>query len=555
MKQLPVILLLGFGLCVSLQAQPRSIDAGVRGAMDALSVDSLWRHAARLADDAFEGRGTGERGGRLAARYLAEELRRIGAVPLDADSSYMQQVPMHGSRPLPRSRLLLAHPEQGEVLLGLGTDYLLYKGGAQTFIPRPLRMVFVGYGIVAPEYDYNDYQNVDVADAIVVFLSGEPESEDPDYFLGRRNTIYSIPEMKQRIAFSRGARGSVMLPLPRSDGAYSWEDWQRIFAFEDVSLPIMVPSHLSALMRLETAATLFDGSGYSLDDVLEMDALHRIRSFPLRTQLSFTGVFDERDFLAPNIVGLLPGSDPMLRDSYLLLSAHYDHLGVGPVVHGDSIYNGFVDNALGTAAVLELARVFSDPGHRPKRSIVLLLTTAEEKGLVGSQYYSAQPMVPLHKTIANVNIDGLAIIDTFDDVVGVGGEYSTLQRHLERIASELGMTVSALPEEVDIMEAFASSDQSAFALAGIPSILLMEGRKYRNLGPEEGFRRFLEWGRTRYHSPFDDTAQPVDRDALLQHLGILAAYVAGVANTFEPPQWIRGSKYINARLQSLAEER
>jgi hypothetical protein len=522
--------------------------------MNALSTDSLWRHAAILASDGFEGRGTGEPGGARAADYLVQEFRRLGVLPLGAQGDYRQYVPLHGSRPLPESKLVVYHSGRRDTLR-LSSDYLLYKTGAQTFTPKPLRMVFVGYGIVAPEFDYNDYQNVDVTDAIVLFLSGEPESEDPDYFAGRRNTVYSIPEMKQRIAFSRGARGSVIIPQPRVDGAYQWEDWQKIFAFEDVTLPISVPSHLSALMRTECAARLFDESGYTLDDVLRMDAQHRIRSFPLKAQLSFTGVFEERDFVSPNIIGVLPGSDPMLRDSYLLLSAHYDHLGIGPVLEGDSIYNGLVDNALGTAAVLELARVFSDPVHRPKRSLVLLLTTAEEKGLIGSQFYCSQPLVPLHKTIANVNIDGLAIVDTFDDIVGVGGEFSTLQTQLERLATGLGMTISELPEQIDIMEAFSSSDQSAFALAGIPSILLMEGRIYRNLGSEEGFRRFIEWGETRYHTPFDDNGQPVNHEALEQHVRVISAYVQRLANTYEPPQWIGGSKYINARLQSMAEER
>lgn len=553
MKNLSRILILAVYSVLSASAQQQEHGLAL-SVMDALSTDSLWRHATILASNEFEGRGTGEPGGARAAEYLVQEFRRLGVSPLGAQGDYRQYVPLHGSRPLPESELIVYHSGKPDTLR-LSSDYLLYKSGAQTFTPKPLRLVFVGYGILAPEFDYNDYQNVDVTDAIVVFLSGEPESEDPDYFAGGKNTVYSIPEMKQRIAFSRGARGSVMLPLPRVDGANKWEDWQEIFAFEDVILPISVPSHLSVLMRIESAAQLFDEAGYSLDDVLIMDAQHRIRSFPLRTKLSFTGVFEERDFVSPNIIGVIPGSDPMLRASYLLLSAHYDHLGIGPVLEGDSIYNGLVDNALGTAAVLELARVFSDSVHRPKRSLVLLLTTAEEKGLIGSQFYCSQPLVPLHKTIANINIDGLAIVDTFDDIVGVGGEFSTLQTQLERLATGLDLTVSGLPEQIDIVEAFSSSDQSAFALAGIPSILLMEGHKYRNLGSDEGLRRFIEWGRTRYHSPFDDSAQPVNREALLQHVRVIAAYVQSVANTYEPPQWLSGSKYINARLQSMAEER
>jgi hypothetical protein len=462
--------------------------------------------------------------------------------------------PVHGGMPLKDSRLLLHTPE-GEEELRLWDDYLLYKTGAQTFIPRPVRMVFVGYGIIAPEYDYNDYQNIDVTDAIVVYLSGEPFSDDKEYFEGRGSTIYSIPEMKQRIAFSRGARGSIMLPLPRVDRGYTWSDWKRIFSFEDVTLPITVPSHLSALMPLDRAARLFDGAGYSLAEVLEMDERNRIRSFPLQMRLSFAGNFHERDFLTANVLGMLPGSDPLLQDSWVIVSAHYDHLGIGPRMQGDSIYNGFVDNALGCAALLEFARVFSRDAWRPKRSILFLFTAAEEKGLLGARYYCAHPVVPLYKTIANLNVDGLAMLDEFNDIIGVGSEYSTLRMHLQRLAGELGLDVSSLPPDFTMLEAFAASDQISFAQAGIPSILVMEGSAYRRLGRGEGYRRFLAWGRERYHTPFDDAGQPVHRAALLQHTRILTAYLAGLANTYEPPQWLRGSRYINARLQSLAEER
>lgn len=522
--------------------------------VDAVEVDSLWRHAAALAGDAFEGRGTGTPGGMRAARYIAAELARLGLRPLGADAGFLLPVPMHASRPGNASQLIV-HRGASLDTLQLGEDYLLAKTGAQTLVPKPVRMVFVGYGIVAPEHDYNDYQNIDVTDAVVVYLSGEPDSDDDRYFSGRRSTLHSNPEMKQRIAFTRGARGSIMLLHPRDEQSRMWHEWRRDYAFTDVSLPISVPSHLSIVLRFDCAAPLFEDSGIVLDDVVRMDAEHRIRSLPLRAQVSFSGVFDEREFTAPNVVGMLPGTDPLLEDSYLLLSAHYDHLGIGPTVRGDSIYNGLVDNALGTAAVIELARVFSHPVFRPRRSLVFLLTTGEEYGLLGSRFYCAQPPVPLFRTIANVNVDGLAVTDTFDDIVGIGSEYSSLRQHLEQTASDLDLTVSDLPDDVTLLEAFSASDQSAFALAGIPSLLLMEGRAYRNLGPEEGFRRFVEWGSTRYHTPFDDVGQPVNREAIAQHARIIAAFVSRVANTFEEPQWTSGSHFINARLQSLAEER
>lgn len=554
MRRLFFILLFLLTGAAVIQAQQRLVTADVRAAMEQVSADSLLRHARALAHDSLAGRGTGSPGERKAAEYIASELARAGIRPAGDDSTWFQQFPLHGSIPLPESRLSIVSEGMAHEL-ELWEDYVLYKTGAQTFLPRPLRLVFVGYGIIAPEFDYNDYFNVDVEDAIVVFLSGEPRSEDPDYFNGGRHTIHSIPEMKQRVALSRGARGSITIPLPRDDQGFVWKDWRRIFSFEDVRLPITVPGHLSVLLRRERCDLLFAGSGRSLPDVLRMDSTNTIRSFPLQSRASFAGVFRQRDFLSANVVGMLEGADPLLKDSYVVLTAHYDHLGRGPAVDGDSIYNGFVDNALGTAAVLELARVLTETGVLLRRSIVFLLVTGEEKGLLGSQYYCRNPVVPLHRTTANLNIDGLAIIDTFDDVVGVGSEFSTLQTHLLRIADELGLTVSELPPEVDIQEAFSSSDQIAFAQVGIPSILIMEGRQYRNLPDDEGIREFIEWGKKHYHRPSDDARQPVDSQAVRQHAAVLLAYLSGLANTYEPPQWITGARYINARLQSLAEER
>ncbi|MBE0645775.1 MAG: M28 family peptidase [Bacteroidetes bacterium] len=547
---LPLLLLPLFGTAAQ---QPLLTDA-VRGAMERVSVERLWHHASVLASDDFEGRGTGSQGERTAAAYISAAMQASGLEPLGDDGGYAQYVPLHGSTPLPDSRLTLVTPT-GKRELSLGQDYLLYKTGAQTFIPQPLPLIFVGYGIVAPEYDYNDYQHLDVRDAIVVFLSGEPESDDPRYFEGSQRSIYAIPEMKQRIAFTRGARGSIMIPLPRLGTGYDWEDWQRMFASEDVTLPINVPSNLSVMLRLELAAMLFDGASSSLDDVLRMNANQSMRSFPLDVSMSFSGSFRDRDFLSANIIGLLRGSDPLLQDSYVLCTAHYDHLGIGLPVEGDSIYNGLVDNALGTAAAMELAHVLADSALRPKRSIVFVFLAAEEKGLLGSLYYTSHPAVPLYRTTACLNIDGLAIIDRFHDIVGIGTEYSTLSNLLERLAGELGLRVSEVPPDFSLLDAFASSDQLAFAQAGVPSLLVMEGNDYANVPDQLGYNRFLEWGRTRYHTPFDDTLQPVDRDALTEHAQVLCAVLASLANTYEPPQWIQGSRYINARLQSQAEER
>jgi hypothetical protein len=519
---------------------------------DSISVHNLQNHIAFLGSDALEGRGTGTRGGEAAAKYLANEFARLKLIPIGDDSSYFQNIPMHGSRPLPNS-LLAISGEGREHSLELGRDYVLYNSGAHTFVPRPVPLVFVGYGIVAPEFDYNDYQALDVEGKIVVFLSGEPVSSDANYFDGSRPTVYSIPEVKQRLAVSRGARGSITIPNPREEGERNWQYWLQQFAFEDVTLLYGVTTNPSILMTPEAAQKLFDGAPMSLEQVLATDAAGSIHSFSLKMAASFRGHFQQRDFLAANVVGMVRGSDTLLGDSYMIVSAHYDHLGIGPAINADSIYNGAFDNAVGVAAVLEIARLCAaDP---PKRSMVFLLTTGEEKGFLGAAYYADHPGVPLYKTVANVNVDGLAMFDTFKDVVGVGEGLSTLGDDLRQLTAGLGLHVSPIPPEFVNTESFGRSDQVVFAKAGIPAILLMEGGDYVHTAQEHGLQRMIDWGASIYHSPFDDLQQPMNFEAAKQHAGILLGFCQRLANSSSPPEWKSGAPFINARLRSIAEKR
>jgi len=514
------------------------------------SKEMLQRHLQFLGSDLFEGRGTGEMGGNLAARYLALEFDKMKLLPPGNNSSYYQYVPMHGSTTLPESKLVITG-EHDTTALAIGANYLLYKGGEQTFIPAPVQLVFAGYGIVAPEYDYNDYQSVDVEGKIVVVLEGEPNSDDPAYFDGERPTVYSYPESKQRIAISRGARGCIIIPSMYTN----WEVQKKNFAFEDVTLAYSVTGNLSILMNPASAEKLFAGSQYSYEEVFRMHLQNRIISFPLKTQLTFKGEFKERDFVSPNIAGMIEGSDPELKDSYIIISAHYDHLGIGPAVKGDSIYNGVFDNAAGTAALLEIARAFSALPVPPKRSILFLLLTGEEKGLLGSTYYTENPLVPLYKTAADINIDGIALFDRFKSIIGVGAEYSTLNEFLIKTASANNAGISEIPPQFQNYESFSKSDQAAFASAGIPSILVSEGIDYENISKEEGLKQFINYSENIYHSPFDDLNQPMNMDAALQHIKIIYDLCIMLSQSDKAPEWYPGSPFINARLRSQAEKK
>ena len=334
-----------------------------------------------------------------------------------------------------------------------------------------------------------------------------------------------------------------------------WNYWARQFLFEDIKLMYGISDNLNVLLHHFRAPMLFQGAPFAFDDVLRFDSTGTMRSFPLQLRARFRGDFKERDFVAQNVIGLLEGSDPLLRDEYVVVSAHYDHLGVGMPIAGDSIYNGVVDNAVGVGAVLELARVFKTVSPSPKRSIVFLLLTGEEKGLLGSKFYCDHPIVPLHKTIAAVNVDGLAILDEFNSVTGVGSELSTLGRLMDEVAGRQNLVVAEKPEIFNIRDPLLSSDQLSFAQAGIPSILIMEGLDYKYLSRTQGLAQFINWGAEIYHSPFDDLGQPINMAAVEQHAQVVMAFVHAVSNTFIVPQWLPGSVFVNARLQTIAEKR
>ncbi len=519
-----------------------------RDIFNLFSKTELEKHLSVLGHDSLKGRGTGSEGEMKTAVYLKWELERIGI------KSFYQSIPMLGSIPMEDSRLILYKNEK-PMILSLNEDYLMYYTGEQTFIPNPIQLVFVGYGIVAPEFDYNDYQSVEVEGKIAVMLSGEPISDDSNYFYGDRETIYSLPEAKQRLAISRGAGGCIIIPYKEDWTDADWESFKIQFAFENVILPYNVTNNLSLLFNPVNAEYLFSGSGAALKDIYLMHNENRMRSFSLNVKLSFDGVFKEREFISRNIIGMMEGNDPELKDSYLIISAHYDHLGIGLPINGDSIYNGVFDNAIGVAAVLELAKILKAEEKKLKRSVIFLFLTGEEKGLIGSTYYVDHPVVPLYKTIADINVDGIAAFDEFKSVVGIGAEYSTLEWFFNKAAEVLDLKISAIPSQFQQKESFYKSDQITFAIAGIPSILTMDGIDYKHISREEGLRRFINYSENIYHTPFDDLSQDMNLNASIQHIELLYLLSYYLLTNDEEPVWKKDVPFLNARLQSIAEKR
>lgn len=534
-----LILLLAFSLYA--QENPNSI-----------STDRIKRDLNFLGSDLFEGRGTGSTGGELTAKYLAKELDNAGIIPFGDNGTFYQYIPMHGTKSLPSSELKI-YSFSGDTLdLDWSENYVLLKSGQQTFTPVPLPTVFAGYGISAPEFDYNDYLELDVQGKIVVILEGEPISANPDYFNGEFPTIYSYTESKLRIAFAHGAAGTIIITNPYERNI-NWAQISSDYSFEDIRLAYSASSNLSVLLNHNYASPLFAGSEYTLDEVFIMHGEQKIKSFPLKSKLSFTGSFAKRDFLSANVIGIKRGTSK--SDRHIIISAHYDHLGIGPAVDGDSIYNGVMDNAIGCSVLLEIARLINERNIETDRSIIFALVTGEEKGLLGSTYYTDHPPVPLYLTDANINIDGAPYIDEFQSVVGVGAELSSLGDILISTANKKGLSVSDIPQGFKSWESFNRSDQIAFAKAGIPSILLMEGPDSKTLSYQATIAELKYYNSNIYHTPFDDLNITINYNAVNQFIELLFDYIIDVANYESEPVWKDNVGYKNERLRTIAEKR
>lgn len=518
---------------------------------NSISASAISNHLNVLANDSLQGRAVGTMGAEIAANYISNFFSSLDLKRITKDNSYFQNIPMHGSNPLSSSELVFIL-DKDTMNLVFAEDYYLYRSGQQTFMPAFLPIVFVGYGIVAAEFDYNDYQSVDVEGKIVVYLDGEPISDDEEFFDGPSPTIYANPESKRRIAFARGCAGTIQIS---TESFENWDDVKNDFQFEDVTLAYTASGNLNILINPDEADKLFSGSEYTFNDVIEMHNKQSIKSFDLKTKMRFRGVFKERDFISSNVIGMIEGSDPELKNSYLIISAHYDHLGIGESVNSDSIYNGALDNALGVSVMLELAKSFSSLESKPKRSIIFIATTGEEKGLLGSIYYTDNPLVPLHKTIANVNIDGIAMFKDFSSIVGIGMEYSTLDRFLNITTDNYILEIQDIPPQFRRVDAFNNSDQLGFAKAGIPSIIILEGTKNTSKSEAEVIDAFIDYYINRYHSPKDDLNQNIDYKAAEKHTKVLFDFCYQLANSKTAPEWKSGSPFINARLQSIAEEK
>lgn len=499
-------------------------------------TDPIRAHMRFLASDLLEGRGTATRGYRIAAEYVAAQFEIAGLEP-GANGSWFQEVPFLATVPSAESSVTFTRDGAAPVMLRAFETFVTYGDplNVEKVLDGPV--VFAGYGITAPDQRYDDYAGVDAKGKIVAMFSGAPRT-----FPDAVRAHHSSGLNKVQNAAKHGAAGLIFLTTPAESARAPWPRVQRqtklgsMYWTRADGTPHDVDPTLSSSVTLSLEATkMFLGS--QAEAVFAGLGRPQPRASALRMRARVRIVSAHERVRSPNVIGVLRGSDPKLRDEYLVYSAHLDHLGITEPVGGDRINNGAFDNATGIASIIELARAFAALPQRPRRSILFLATTAEEKGLKGADYFVNNPTVPFESIVGNINVDMLLLMHATRDVIAFGAETNDLGDHARAAAREVGVELGADPTPEEVI--FVRSDQYPFVRRGIPAIFVTVGRKAvdPNVDMDAEVRR---WRVTRYHSPQDDLSQPIDYAASLKLIELDFRLGLAAANREARPRWKPG---------------
>jgi Zn-dependent M28 family amino/carboxypeptidase len=506
-------------------------------------------HQKFLSGDSLEGRGTGQRGGQVAIDYIAAQFELAGLKPA-VNGSYIQPVPLVGVE-TDRSSTLAVVKDGQEIRPEYLADYVANNEAQTAVSDVDAAMVFVGYGIVAPEYQWDDYKGADLRGKVLLMLVNDPPSDDPKLFGGKALTYYGRWTYKYEEATRRGAAGAVLVHTPQSAG-YGWNvvrnSWGREQAYVEVrpgEPALKIASWITEAAARRVAAL----AGQDLDKLTAAAARRDFRPVDLGVRLRSHLVSKVRPIRTANVIGVLEGSDPKLKDQAVVYTAHHDHLGVGEPVNGDAIYNGAVDNASGMGILLELARAFAAAPLRPRRSIVFAAVTGEEAGLRGSAYYAAHPAVPAARTAVDINYDGLSFLGKTRDAQMPGIERSTLEPIARQAARALNFRI--VPEEHPEQGYYYRSDHFSLAKVGIPAFTLDLGSDVIGKPPGWGEKQEAEYRARHYHQPSDEFNPNWDYSAAEQAaaIGIYIGWQAAIAEAL--PGWKKGDEFEAARLKSL----
>ncbi len=498
----------------------------------------------KLSSAEYEGRGPGTAGGTKAAQYIADQMKASGVKPGNKNS-YFQNVKLVGVKADPNTKLQIAGKD-GTASYSFADDFVATTGAQSADVSIDAEIVFMGYGIDAPLYKWNDYSGSpnDYKGKILMIMVNDPPAtaNEPDLFGGKALTYFGRWTYKFEEAARRGAAGVILIHTTESAG-YGWNvvrtsngNWR----YEIARAPgDMTPFlNIKSWATYDTAKKILGSAGHNIDELM---ASARQRGFKpintgLRAKLDLKS--ELKTFDSPNVVGIVPGSDPKLKSEYVIYSAHWDHLGIGnPDADGDKIYNGAYDNASGVAAVLGIADVLAKmpQKQRPKRSFMFFFPTAEEQGLLGAEYYSQNPLVPLSKTAANVNLDGVNFFGKATDVMPLGAERSSIMDQIAEAAKErnISITPDAEPEQ----GYFFRSDHFPFAKVGVPSVNFQHGEKFNPPLTGEALAFSKEYTAKYYHQASDEYQPWWNMDSMIQEAELALAIGINLANVAELPRY------------------
>ncbi len=535
-----------------------SVQRTTIGELPDVDADAVLAHTKFMSSDEFGGRGPGTKGEELTVNYLVDQFKKIGLKAGNPDGTFIQKVPLVGITPEPATLTFAKGNTRTE--LKWKDDVVAWtKHVAPAAAIENSEMVFVGYGVVAPEFNWDDYKGLDVKGKTLVMLVNDPPVRDPagedgldaKVFGGRAMTYYGRWTYKYEVGAEKGAAG-VLLIHETEPAGYPFDVVQSKVSEQ---FDLVTPDKNMGRVAVEGWITLDQGrnlltmAGHDFDELKRQAATREFKPVPLDVTATMHLSNKLRTIDSKNVVAKLQGRDPRLRDEYVVYTAHWDHLGIGPAVDGDTIYNGARDNASGTAGILEIARAFTKLPSPPKRSILFLSVTAEEQGLLGSQYYSVTPLYPLTKTLANINIDGLNVNGRTKDLTLIGLGASDLDDYARDAAGEQGRIIrgDAEPEK----GFYYRSDHFNFAKLGVPALDPDEGVEYIGKPPEFGNKVRADYTEHDYHKPSDVVKPEWDLSGAREDLKVFFAVGYRVAEANRYPEWKPGNEFRAIRETAL----
>ena len=534
------------GLLLLTACRAGGVDGTVGGPPE-LSPDAIETHMRVLSSDEMMGRGPGHPGGELAADYIAAHFERIG---LDApDGSWFQAVPMVGTTTDPGTAALSFSAGGRTIGATYLDDFVLNAGDPEApGASGSAELVFVGYGISAPEAEWDDFGEVDVRGKYVMILVNDPPApaDEPELFGGVAMTYYGRWTYKYEEAARQGALGAIIVHETGPAG-YPWSVVRGGWSGEQFALPPdpsgPPPAGMLGWVTLDVAREVLAAGGHDFDALHARASSRDFEAVPTGITVAASVESTVRRVETMNVVGLLPGS--ARPDEYVTVTAHYDHFGIGEAVEGDSVYNGAYDNASGTALVMEIATALAADPQRPERSVVFIATAAEEQGLLGAEWYVQAPLFPLERTVAEINVDGANLWGRTSDVIVQGEERSELGAFVRPVAQEMSLTL--MPDAEPEKGFFFRSDHFPFAKAGVPSLYVEHGRRY--LGRPDGWGDEVQADYTanRYHAPSDEFSEDFVFDGAVQQGELVLRTLLGILADEGWPNWHEGQEFKAAR--------